>query len=99
VQMKVRIAGVLATTAAAVAMMGASAFASVGPVGNVIGNGNLSIASGNSVYAPISIPVDVCGNAVAILGFARLDARAALPSCSTVPSPPPPTTTASSPSS
>ena len=69
-QMKVRIAGVLATTAAAVAMMGASAFASVGPVGNVIGNGNLSIASGNSVYAPISIPVDVCGNAVAILGFA-----------------------------
>ncbi len=39
---------------------------SVGPAGD----GNLSVASGNSVCPPISTAVDVCGNAVANLGFA-----------------------------
>ncbi|MEU5994886.1 chaplin family protein [Spirillospora sp. NPDC047418] len=34
-------------------------------------SGNFGIANGNQVYAPISIPVDVCGNAVAVLGLAR----------------------------
>ena len=70
-QMKVRAAGVLAAAAAAVAMMGAPAFASVGPVGNIAGNGNLSIVSGNSVYAPVSIPVNACGIGLAILGFSN----------------------------
>ena len=70
-QMKVRVAGVLAATAAAVAMMGGSAFASVGPGGNVTGNGNLSIASGNSVYAPVTVPVNACGIGLAVLGFAN----------------------------
>lgn len=32
--------------------------------------GNVSVLDGNQVYVPVSVPVDVCGNAVAILGFA-----------------------------
>jgi hypothetical protein len=75
VHMKIRVAGVLAATASAVAMMGAPAFGSVaqGPinVGNIIGNGNVSILSGNYVNAPVSDPTDTCGNALAFLGFAE----------------------------
>jgi ChpA-C len=40
--------------------------------GDMHTSGNLSIGGGNQVYAPISIPVDVCGNAVgAVIGIAR----------------------------
>ena len=71
-QIKTRAAGVLAVTAAAVAMMGGPAFASNSPtVGNTWGNGNLSILSGNNTQIPISVPVNVCGTAVAVLGFAE----------------------------
>jgi hypothetical protein len=34
-------------------------------------NGNLSIASGNNVQIPVSVPVDVCGVAVVLLGFSN----------------------------
>ncbi|MBO2464859.1 chaplin [Actinomadura sp. LCR2-06] len=35
-------------------------------------SGNLSILGGNQVYAPISVPVNVCGNAIgAVLGIAQ----------------------------
>jgi hypothetical protein len=30
--------------------------------------GNLSVGSGNNVQVPVGVPVDVCGNAVAVLG-------------------------------
>src|ERR1700722_4239694 len=33
-------------------------------------SGNNSILGGNQVNAPISVPVNVCGNALAVLGFA-----------------------------
>ncbi|GAA2134281.1 chaplin family protein [Actinomadura napierensis] len=33
-------------------------------------SGNGSILGGNQVNAPISIPIDVCGNAVAVIGIA-----------------------------
>ncbi len=66
-QMKTRVVGMLAVSGAAVALMGAPAFASTGPVTS----GNDSILSGNQVIAPISIPVDACGNAIAILGVAN----------------------------
>ncbi|QFG23691.1 chaplin [Actinomadura sp. WMMB 499] len=33
--------------------------------------GNFSILGGNQVYAPISVPVNVCGNAVAVLGLSQ----------------------------
>ncbi|WP_433241804.1 chaplin family protein [Actinomadura nitritigenes] len=40
--------------------------------GDMQTSGNLSIGGGNQIYAPISIPVDVCGNAIgAIVGIAR----------------------------
>ncbi|GAA4235169.1 hypothetical protein GCM10022254_41830 [Actinomadura meridiana] len=38
-------------------------------------SGNFSILGGNQVYAPISIPVDVCGNAVAVLGAAQAQCK------------------------
>jgi hypothetical protein len=41
--------------------------------GNFSGNhtsGNGSILGGTQVIAPISIPIDVCGNAVAVIGIA-----------------------------
>ena len=39
---------------------------------NMKTSGNLSILGGNQVYAPISVPVNVCGNAIgAILGIAQ----------------------------
>jgi hypothetical protein len=31
----------------------------------------VSILNGNTVNIPVSIPIDVCGNAVAVLGFAE----------------------------
>jgi len=72
VQMKTRVAGVLAVAASAVAMLGGPAFASNSPsVGNITGNYNVSTASGNNVQIPVLAPVDVCGDAVGILGFAN----------------------------
>jgi hypothetical protein len=72
VQMKSRVAGVLVASASAVAMMGAPAFASTHPGGDQVTNiGNFSILSGNRVNIPIFIPINVCGNAIAILGFAE----------------------------
>jgi hypothetical protein len=67
VQMKTRVAGVLAASASAVALLGAPAFASSGPVTS----GNGSVLSGNQVVVPINIAGDVCGNAIAILGIAN----------------------------
>jgi len=77
VQIKTRVAGVLAVSAAAIAIMGGPAFASNNPVtgnpvvGNIVGNGNIPILSGNNVQIPVQIPVDICGNAVGLLGFAN----------------------------
>ncbi|GAA4223443.1 hypothetical protein GCM10022254_00550 [Actinomadura meridiana] len=34
-------------------------------------SGNFSILGGNQVFAPISVPVNVCGNAIAVLGAAQ----------------------------
>jgi ChpA-C len=71
VQMKTRVAGVLATTACAVGMLGVPAFASTYNNVHVFNYKNTTILSDNTVNIPISIPVDVCGNAIAILGFAE----------------------------
>jgi hypothetical protein len=61
-KMRTRVAGVCAATAAAVAMMGAPAFAQSAPI---------SILSGNNVNVPVSAPVSVCGVAIAILSVAH----------------------------
>ena len=67
-QMKTRVAGVLAASACAVGMLGTSAFAATHNVYDY-NFGNVPILSGNMVNIPISIPLDVCGNAIAVLGF------------------------------
>jgi hypothetical protein len=53
-----------ASIAAAATALPAAAFAATGPTTS----GNGSVASGNQVIIPINIPIDVCGNAVALLG-------------------------------
>ena len=72
-QIKTRVAGALAVSATALAIMGGPAFASDTPVtGNIAGNGNIPILSGNNVQIPVLIPIDICGNgALGILGFAN----------------------------
>ena len=40
-------------------------------VGNIVGNGNIPILSGNNVQIPVQVPVDICGNAVGLLGLAN----------------------------
>jgi hypothetical protein len=49
--------------------------------GNTTGNGNVSVLSGNSITAPISVPVNVCGNAVAAAGFANANCKGGSISC------------------
>jgi hypothetical protein len=76
VQIKTRVAGVLAVTATAVAMIGGPAFASNSPhVGNVTGIANFSLLSGNNVEMPVNVPVNICGVAVSLLGFTNAGCR------------------------
>jgi ChpA-C len=49
--------------------------------GNVTGNFNISVGSGNTITAPISAPVNVCGNAVAAAGFANANCKGGSTSC------------------
>ena len=77
-QIKTRVAGVLAVSAAAIAIMGGPAFASNNPItGNIVGNGNIPILSGNNVQIPVQVPVDICGNAVGSWASPTPAARAA----------------------
>ena len=39
--------------------------------GNVTGNGNVGLLSGNTINAPISVPVNLCGVSLGIIGFAN----------------------------
>src|SRR5579859_4829613 len=41
-----------------------------GGSGGAVTSGNHSIGGGNQISVPVSIPVNVCGNAVAVLGRA-----------------------------
>ncbi len=49
--------------------------------GNVTGNFNIPVGSGNTVTAPISAPVNVCGNAVAAAGYANANCKGGSTSC------------------
>jgi len=49
--------------------------------GNSTGNFNIPIVSGNTVTAPVSVPVNVCGNAVAAGGFANANCKGGSTSC------------------
>ncbi len=59
-----------ALVAAAFALPGAGVAYASGN-GNITGNGNLSLLSGNTVNAPVSAPVNLCGVSLAVLGFAN----------------------------
>ena len=61
---KLAATGVVATAAAGVMMFSSPAYAGARTSG--IG----SVLGGNQVVVPISIPINVCGNAVAVLGLA-----------------------------
>jgi hypothetical protein len=63
VQMKTRVAGVIATSACAVGMMGMPAFASPRNV-HVTNIERVSFLTWNTVDHAISVPVDMCGNAI-----------------------------------
>ena len=49
--------------------------------GNVTGNYNIPVGSGNTITAPVSVPVNVCGNAVAAGGFANANCKGGSTSC------------------
>jgi len=72
-QMKSRVAAAVAVSASVVALSAAPAFAHSHPSGNgnVTGVGNLSILNGNTANVPVSVPVNLCGGAIVILGFAN----------------------------
>ncbi|MBW8484972.1 chaplin family protein [Actinomadura parmotrematis] len=61
---KLAVTGALGMAVAASVLGAAPANADI----NTSGAGG--VLSGNQVVAPISIPVDVCGNAIAVLGIA-----------------------------
>jgi hypothetical protein len=59
--------GVVAIAAGGVLMMSAPAFAGGGGPHT---SGDGSVLGGNQVIVPIAIPINVCGNAVAVIGIA-----------------------------
>lgn len=67
---KTRITGaIFAGAAAAVVVMGGPASA------DTVTSGDYSILGGNQFQVPISVPVNVCGNAVGVLGQANAAAK------------------------
>jgi hypothetical protein len=59
---------VLVTTGFAVAGGGFAGAAFAGTGTGITNAGNISVLGGNQVNVPVSIPADICGNAVALLG-------------------------------
>jgi hypothetical protein len=62
---KLTVAGIVATTASGVILFGTPAHAGIGT------GGDGGIVAGNQFVVPVSIPVDVCGNAIALVGRAE----------------------------
>ena len=63
----------VAVLSAAFAIPGSGMAMAAGPIQSTSGNG--SIGGGNQINAPINAPIDVCGNAVAVLGGAAAHCR------------------------
>jgi LPXTG-motif cell wall-anchored protein len=59
--------------------------------GNVTGIGNLSAVDGNTINAPISIPISVCSVSLAVLGEANSGCRGGATTTTTIITPQPPT--------
>ena len=49
--------------------------------GNITGNGNLSLLSGNTVNAPVSAPVNICSVSGAVAGYANSQCEGGSTSC------------------
>jgi hypothetical protein len=60
---KLTAAGIVAAAASGALLLGSPANAGVGT------SGDGGVLSGNQVIVPVSIPVNVCGNAVAVVGI------------------------------
>jgi ChpA-C len=60
---KLTATGMLMAAAGSVMMFGAPANADTT-------SGNGSVLGGNQINIPITVPIDICGNAIAILGIA-----------------------------
>ncbi len=58
---KLTAVGIMAAAASGVMLLGSPA--------NADTSGHGSILGGNQINAPITVPIGVCGNSVAILGF------------------------------
>jgi ChpA-C len=66
---KLTAAGIVAAAASGALLLAAPANAGIG------GGGNGGIISGNQFIIPVSIPVNMCGNSVAIIGISRAGCR------------------------
>ena len=42
--------------------------------GGQVSSGNFGLLNGNQAYIPIDIPINVCGNSIALLGLANTQA-------------------------
>jgi len=45
-----------------------------GQGGSQSSSGNFGVLNGNQVYIPVHIPINVCGNSIAVLGLANSNA-------------------------
>src|SRR3569833_4132007 len=66
---KLTAAGIVAAAASGALLLASPANAGIDT------NGSGGILSGNQVIVPVSIPVNVCGNSVAVIGFSRAGCR------------------------
>jgi hypothetical protein len=63
------------TAAGIVAAAASGALLLAAPANAGIGGGNGGVLSGNQVLIPVSIPVNICGNSVAVIGISRAGCR------------------------
>jgi hypothetical protein len=62
-------AGAVAAAAAGLLLAGSPAYAG----DDITTSGNGSILGGNQIVADLDVPINVCGNAIAVLGVAGAD--------------------------
>ena len=63
------------TAAGIVAAAASGALLLAAPANAGIGGGSGGVLAGNQVIVPVSIPVNICGNSVAVIGISRAGCR------------------------
>jgi hypothetical protein len=66
---KLTAAGIVAAAASGALLLASPANAGIDT------NGSGGVLSGNQVVVPVSIPVNVCGNSIAVIGISRAGCR------------------------